>query len=386
MKTTTSRKTFARRFKGKQFFKLIDITRSCPLSYEQRVMYSFLVKAAVRGEGYRPGSLAMDSGLEEGKTVPRCRESLVSMGLARVERGVIYAKEPEGETVNWFRYFDEKGDEPIWKSFGYIRVLLREPGCKLTARQVALLGLLYSFAKDRSDLKGLTITGMSTMLGASRQTVHDALTKLVGARLVEVYHSRTNPDRFAMILPKPTSLQLSWFRNTEEANAQEDEDYPGFCSPCDDEDGDDPHAPEESSDVIVQPRTKPATDRPSPTTGTDEEYAKKYDEGYEMHDEDAERDAHYPFRKMLRLGFEERQARTCYGLYQQIDYFVGMEAYTFDEWIDSAANAYDRRYPSCFWMLRTRLAKAMRTAERLAESGHPRKKPADTACRSNTTR
>ena len=41
----------------------------------------------------------MDSGLEEGKTVPRCRESLVSMGLARVERGVIYAKEPEGETV-----------------------------------------------------------------------------------------------------------------------------------------------------------------------------------------------------------------------------------------------------------------------------------------------
>ena len=102
------------------------------------------------------------------------------------------------------------------------------PGCKLTARQVALLGLVYSFAGDRSDVKGMTITGLATMLGSSRQTVHDAMMKLVGAGLVEVYTSRTNPDRFAMILPNPTSAQLSWFRDTEEARIQDDEDYPGF--------------------------------------------------------------------------------------------------------------------------------------------------------------
>ena len=122
--------------------------------------------------------------------------------------------------------------------------------------------------------------------------------------------------------------------------------------------------------MIIQPRTKPATDRP----GSDEAYARKYDEGYEMHDEDKERDSHYTFRKMLRLGFDEKQARTCYGLYQNIDYFEGMEAYTFDEWIDSAAKAYDRRYPSCFWMLRTRLAKKMKQAERWAEKREAKRK------------
>ena len=363
MVKTTNRKTFARRFKEKQFFKLLDITRACPLSFEQRVMYSFLVKAAVQDQGYRPGMLAMDSGLEEGKTVPRCREALVTMGLARVASGVIYAREPEGETLGWFRYFESKQEESIWKSFGYVRVPLREPGCKLTARQVALLGLLYSFAKDRSDVKGLTITGMATMLGASRQTVHDAMTKLVAARLVEVYPSRTNPDRFAMILPNPTSVQLFWFRNTPEANNKADEDYPGFNPHCDDDERIEPHDREVSTEATYPRITKPVSDR----SGSNEAYVEKYDEDYEMHDQDEERDAHYTFRKMLKLGFEERQAQTCYGLYQNIDYFGDMEAYTFDEWIDAAARAYDKRFPSCFWMLRTRLAKAMKSAERSAQ-------------------
>lgn len=352
-------RTFKRRFVGKQFLKLVDISRDCPLSYEQRVLYSWLVRAAGDGAGYRPATLAYDSGMDEGKTIPRCREALLSMGLVRITDGIIHAVEPDEEKRGWFRFFDRKKDEPVWKLFKYVSVPVRTVDSPLTSRQAAILGILYSFAQYRNDVKGLTVSGVATLLGASRQTVHDGLMKLVEHGLLEVYPSRSDKNRFAMILPKLTPDQLAWFRDTSEVQRQSDEDYPGFAPLPDENEEDFEESPKSDKAVFIEQARMDTIERGGRVT--DEEYSLKYDCGYDFQDDDSERDSTRLFKVMMKMGFEEREARTCYGIAVQID----MTKEDFETLLNDSYRKYDRdRYPSCFYWFRSKLAKKLATYER----------------------
>lgn len=229
-------------YEGKQHANLMMVTAKWPCSFESRLMWSHLVAAARVGEGLTPAEVTSRTGLDESKTVPRCRKCLLEKGLIRVEDGVMFAEVPGERQGGWLHFFESKYGGTALDSMKYVKTLVREPSCPLSQRQVAMYSLLLSYANGNNYALGLSKQAIATSLPASRQTVQDGLVELETQGLIKVHPSRDG-RRFAFKLPKPTATQLSWFRDTAATRYAKPEEYPGFV--LEEDDQEEEEAPEE---------------------------------------------------------------------------------------------------------------------------------------------
>jgi DNA-binding MarR family transcriptional regulator len=221
----------------KKYIKLLNLRKICPLTFNERLVFSLLVYASRRQQigGLTQGAIARFTQLDK-DTVPKVVCGLVGHGLAGRENGLVHAKEPTAERVNWFVHLN-RPDCARWQDqYAYLLVALAAPlqerqgrkRIKLTPHQIALYCLLVNKEKDG---KGeLSTASMAGLLGVDVRTVRSALRILEDCGLVELH-----PKRKAVQVFRPSAEQLAWFQMRKEQpkkiplyDADEDKPWEGM--------------------------------------------------------------------------------------------------------------------------------------------------------------
>ena len=202
----------------RKYIKLLNLRKTCPLTFNERLVFSLLVYASrhkrVAGLSQRAASRLLQLDKD---TVPAVVANLVRHGLAERAGGLVHAKEPAGERVNWFVYLNRPGCARWQDQYAYLLVALaaplqQRPGrrrLKLSPRQIALYCLLINREKDGTA--ELSTASMAGLLGVDVRTVRSALAALEGCGLVE-----PRPKGKAVQVLRPSAEQLDWFQARKE--------------------------------------------------------------------------------------------------------------------------------------------------------------------------
>jgi hypothetical protein len=196
----------------------LNLRKTCPLTFNERFVFSLLVYASRRKQtgGLTQGAIARLSQLDK-DTVPKIVARLVSYALAGREDGLVHAKEPTGERVNWFVYLNRPGC-PCWQDqYAYLLVALAAPlperqarrRLKLSPHQIALYCLLINREKDGKAI--LSTASMSGLLRVDVRTVRSSLRTLEECGLVELH-----PKGKTVLVLRPSAEQLNWFQARKE--------------------------------------------------------------------------------------------------------------------------------------------------------------------------
>jgi DNA-binding MarR family transcriptional regulator len=215
----------------------LNLRKTCPLTFNERLVFSLLVYSSRRKHigGLTQGAIARLSQLDK-DTVPKVVCGLVAHGLAGRENGLVVAKEPTAERVNWFVYLKRPGC-PRWQDqYAYLLVALAAPlqerqgrrRLKLSPHQIALYCLLVN--KEKDGKAELSTASMAGLLGVDGRTVRSALAVLEECGLVEPHPKRKTVQVF-----RPSAEQLDWFQTRKDQpkkiplyDADEDKPWEGM--------------------------------------------------------------------------------------------------------------------------------------------------------------
>jgi DNA-binding MarR family transcriptional regulator len=203
---------------GRKYIKLISRRSQCPLSFNERLVYSLLVYASRKKKTQALSQRAIARLLQLDKdTVPKLLDQLIQQGLAERHDGGVVAKQPSDSRVNWFVYLNRPGCARWQDQYAYLLVALAEPckvegsrqRLKLKPHQIAVYCLLVN--KERNERATISRASIAGLLGIDVRTVGSALSLLEGYGLV-VLHPRTN----IIVVNRPGETQLSWFQARKE--------------------------------------------------------------------------------------------------------------------------------------------------------------------------
>jgi DNA-binding MarR family transcriptional regulator len=235
----TDRKTnkLERWLPKKKYLKLLSLRKTCPLTFNERLVFSLLVYASrrkrVAGLSQRAASRLLQLDKD---TVPAVVADLIRHGLAERAGGLVHAKEPAGDRVNWFVHLNRPGCARWQDQYAYLLVALaaplqQRPGrrrLKLSPRQIALYCLLINREKDGQA--ELSTASMAGLLGVDVRTVRSALRTLEECGLVEPH-----PKARTIQVFRPSAEQLDWFQARKEQpkktplyDAEEDKPWEGM--------------------------------------------------------------------------------------------------------------------------------------------------------------
>jgi DNA-binding MarR family transcriptional regulator len=235
----TDRKTnkLERWLPKRKYLKLLSLRKTCPLTFNERLVFSLLVYASrrkrVAGLSQRAASRLLQLDKD---TVPAVVANLVRHGLAERAGGLVHAKEPAGERVNWFAYLNRPGCARWQDQYAYLLVALAAPPqerpgrrpLKLSPRQIALYCLLVN--KEKDGKAELSTASMAGLLGVDVRTARSTLAVLEQCGLVELHPRRNTIRVFA-----PSVEQLAWFQARKEhpkkvplSDAHEDKPWEGM--------------------------------------------------------------------------------------------------------------------------------------------------------------
>jgi DNA-binding MarR family transcriptional regulator len=202
----------------RKYVKLLSLRKTCPLTFNERLVFSLLVYASRRKRVAGLSQRAAARLLQVDKdTVPAAVANLVKHGLAERAGGLVQAKEPAGERVNWFVFLNRPGCGRWQDQYAYLLVALparlqeREGRrrLKLSPRQAALYCLLINREKDgQAELPTASAAGL---LGFDVRTVRSALAALEECGLVEL-----RPTGRTVQVFRPSAEQLDWFQARKE--------------------------------------------------------------------------------------------------------------------------------------------------------------------------
>jgi hypothetical protein len=112
----------------RKYIKLLNLRKTCPLTFNERLVFSLLVYASrrkrVAGLSQRAASRLLQLDKD---TVPAVVANLIQHGLAERVGGLVHAKEPTGDRVNWFVYLNRPGCGRWQDQYAYLLVALAAP-------------------------------------------------------------------------------------------------------------------------------------------------------------------------------------------------------------------------------------------------------------------
>src|ERR1700733_8384563 len=202
----------------RKYIKLFSLRKGCPLSFNERLVYSLLVYVSRQKKNNALSNRGISRALGLHKdTVPRIVATLITHNL--VERGdarLVQAKEPAGDRINWFVM--NWPDRHRWQDrYGYLLVVLPAPlhvkqgrkRVRLSPCQIAVYCLLIAKEKD-GPIKTSTAS-VAGLLGVDVRTVRSALAALEECGLVELH-----PKGKTISVFRPSEQQLAWFQVKKE--------------------------------------------------------------------------------------------------------------------------------------------------------------------------
>jgi DNA-binding MarR family transcriptional regulator len=211
---------------SKKFIKFLSVNRDCPLTFSQRLVYSFLVYGARLNKALSLRGITKATQLDR-NTVRVVVRQLVEIGLAQRHHGTVQAVEPTGYVAAWFVSPPRLAEANTWADrLAYFRFYLSMPvqerstsrRLALTPKQAAVYCLLLNLSKELPAGSEESTLGMrvctasqallAALLGIDRQTVRKALVKLEELYLVEVHQEM-------LALLHPGKCQLAWFQTRQ---------------------------------------------------------------------------------------------------------------------------------------------------------------------------
>jgi predicted transcriptional regulator len=172
-------------FPGKKYFPIVVSTKKCPLTYSERVVYSYLVfrlhkeQTATRAKMVKVLRLAKN-------TVSKAVAELEKIGLVAKEQKWYRASKPDDAQKAWFAKNGRTSE--LWnRQFATYAVYCPKKGSGLSTKANALLWLLYSLAPKygRPVVFGQHLAGLAAMLNMSEKGVKQGIDRLISLGLVE---------------------------------------------------------------------------------------------------------------------------------------------------------------------------------------------------------
>jgi len=229
-------------FPNKKFVPVIA-TRKCPLTYSQKIVYSYLVfrlrkeQTATRAKMVKVLRLAKN-------TVSKALAELETIGLVVQEQKWYRAAEPNDAQKAWFAT-NRRTDELWNRQFATYAVYCPKRGSGLATKANALLWLLYSLAPKygRPVVFGQHLAGLAVMLGMSEKGVKQGIDRLISLGLVERVGTT-----FLLRQPTPEALALWEDRPVRQETAFRLTKYLAVALPSDEND---PDYEQERDDVVT---------------------------------------------------------------------------------------------------------------------------------------
>ncbi len=188
----------------KRFIFFLVGTKSCPLRFNERLVWSYLVKAErAKKSGLTRKEIAEWTGLSS-TTTRHVVTDLVDLGLAtNPHYRLTVANEPNEQTSDWWHRRTTKKDQPHWADrLAYFPIELSSPDNDPI--KAAILGLLRSLAGKSHAAQGQSAAGLAKMLGSDYRTVGMRLRRLEEAKRIKTMGMSQNrfgkTDRFDVVL------------------------------------------------------------------------------------------------------------------------------------------------------------------------------------------
>ena len=172
-------------FPGKKYFPIVVSTKKCPLTYYERVVYSYLVFRLRKEQTATEARMVKVLRLAR-NTVSKAIARLEEIGLVGREQKWYRAAKPNDAQRAWFAT-NGRTDEPWNRHFATYAVYCPKEGSGLSTKTNALLWLLYSLAPKhgRPVVFGQYLAGLAVMLRMSERGVKQGVERLIGLGLVE---------------------------------------------------------------------------------------------------------------------------------------------------------------------------------------------------------
>lgn len=200
---TAAQTNVDRWFPGKRYVPVIVSTKKCPLTYHQRLVYSYLVYRLRKDQAATKAKIVKVLRLA-GKTVADGLIELERLSLTVKEQKWYRAVEPDESQKEWFAS-NRRTDVPWNRQFATYAVLQPKKASGLSTKTNAILWLLYSLAPKygRPVVLGQYLAGLAAMLKMSGKGVKQGVEHLEELKLVERISTT-----FLLKQPTPESLAL----------------------------------------------------------------------------------------------------------------------------------------------------------------------------------
>ena len=156
-------------------------TGLCPLSLNARLVHAYLRRKRKATTAPNFTTIASGTGINRDRGVPKAVRELLAHGLVVKEGGGFRPVDPGDRHAGWFA-MQRDGKRPK-----FFRVYVLTSTSKLTDKTNALYWLMVNLDSQRladgSRLRRNTKSGLSSMLGVTRETVHDGLKLLTSLKL-----------------------------------------------------------------------------------------------------------------------------------------------------------------------------------------------------------
>jgi predicted DNA-binding transcriptional regulator len=178
---------------------MVSCTRTNPMTWSERLVYSFLVFLRGHQRGGTFKKVARETGLNLQRTVPRTIRRLAGRGLVENKDGRWCATEPP--EPGWFGWVRDQ-DRPWWRRLAYW--WLYRPGPALKPRQAAVWSLALSCQRP------MTVAGLARLLNMDRNTVRKTVADLKDQGLFHNMMPVLPEDKRSLFRDRPsTALRAS---------------------------------------------------------------------------------------------------------------------------------------------------------------------------------
>ena len=155
---------------NKRRMKVMACTGQNELSFNERVVYSFLVYRRSKGKGAGLSAVRRVTGFDRCRTLPRIRRRLTDLGLVEINDGKLWAREPDADRRGWFGWVREQEWAEWWERLGYWWLYLPAKG--LTLKQAGVWSMVLSFSNAGKRVRR---SGLPALLKVDPKTVRVAL-------------------------------------------------------------------------------------------------------------------------------------------------------------------------------------------------------------------
>jgi predicted transcriptional regulator len=188
-------------FPTKRYVPLIATTKKCPLTYSQRMVYSYLVYRLRKDQVATKAKVVKVLRLDK-RAVANALVALEGLGLVIKEQVWYRAAQPNESQRQWLAS-NRRTDVPWSRRFAtYPLITPRKAG--LSTKTNALLWLLYSLAPKygRPVVLSQHLAGLAVMLNMSQKGVKQGVERLVRLGLIEQFDT-------TFLLKQPTTETLA---------------------------------------------------------------------------------------------------------------------------------------------------------------------------------